>query len=365
MQNSFEKLGFQSKLDVFDIKDDLRTKNKFVDLIQNEKKIIEIETELEELDSFLKKSQSQKNLIVIFDGLDLVVKPLNWHIRIIPLINFWRNTSYSRISAKLFLRSDLFEKLSNITNVKELKNQSISIEWNQQELFSYFFKLILTSSDDLFFKYMFFTRYFTYEIVKQTQQKSSDDKQVPLDDYYLKPMVETFFGKFAGTQNDPRFGESYEWFFRNLKNANNTLSLRPFIDLLENSLNFAYSNDNIHYPILPSVYFSHGDARTKAIENHFTDLVSEKGNEDLLKVCNYIRQKKSKNVVSITNSKNDFDSILSEIIQNEKTENDTVEKLISLLTLNGIIHQQFTSKGITYSFALLYKYYLGLKGKIN
>lgn len=357
------KLGFTSEFEVLPIHNNSITRARFIEFIENEKQLIKIENELKELDNYLKRSDKKQNLVVIFDGLDQIVKPSNWHYKIVPLINYWRNHSFSKISPKLFLRSDLFEKLSNITNIKELKNQSISIEWNQQELFAYFFKLILKTSDDAFLKYMLFTKYISFELIKQIHQKSGEDNQIPLDESYLKPMVETFFGKFADSKNSPRYGESYDWFFRNLKNANNTISLRPFIDLLDNSLDYSSSSDNSKYPILPANYFVHGEARKNALSNHFDDLVKEKGNEDLEIICKYIREKKNIHHISLTNSKSDFDKLLKEIIDNNNTENKTVDQLINVLKLNGVISEQFTSKGISYSFALLYKYYLGLKSK--
>src|SRR5690606_18808483 len=95
--------------------------------------------------------------------------------------------------------------------------------------------------------------------------------------------------KYADTSNTPRFGESYDWFFKNLKNSNETISLRPFLDLLAESVNWALSEDNNEKPILPQYYYSHGRARGKAVERHFRDLANEKGNEDLNYIFNYIR----------------------------------------------------------------------------
>ena len=363
MLESEIKLGFKSAYEVLPITNDSLTRRRFLEIIQNNDLFIKIELELKELDNYLKSSIKKQNLVVIFDGLDQIVKPSNWHYKIVPLINYWRHHSFSKISPKLFLRSDLFEKLSNITNVKELKNQSISIEWNQQELFAYFFKLIFKTSGDSFLKYMLFTRYNSYELIKQINQKSGDDNQIPLDEYYLKPMVEAFFGKFADSKNSPRFGESYEWFFRNLKNANNTISLRPFIDLLDSAIDYSNSSDNSKYPILPANYYVHGEARKDALTNHFDDLITEKGNEDLNVVCKYIREKKTNQPVFLNNTKSDFDKLLKEIIEFENTENTTVDQLINMLKLNGVISEHFSSKGVSYSFALLYKYFLGLKTK--
>lgn len=85
-----------------------------------------------------------------------------------------------------------------------------------------------------------------------------------------------FFGRYADTNNSARFGESYEWFFKNLKNANDTISLRPFIDLISEALDHALTEDKTDTPILPQYFYTFGQTRSKAVENHFHDLASEK-----------------------------------------------------------------------------------------
>lgn len=363
MLESEKRLGYKSELEILPINNNAKTKKRFEDYISNDELFIKVEDELEKLEIFLKNTKNQMRLIVIFDGLDQVVKPINWHIKIVPLINYWRYHNFNRISPKLFLRSDLFEKLSNLTNIKELKNQAISIEWSQDELFGYFFKLVLTSAKDEFLRYMLFTKNNSYELINQLRQKAGKDNQLPLEEYYLRPLVKSFFGQYASADNTPRYGESYDWFYRNLKNANNTISLRPFIDLINNALNYSKSDDNSPFPILPAHYYVHGEARKTALGNHFSDLVSEQGNENLKLICDFIREKKSKSQVYLEMNKSELTNLLNEIIEFNKLEDTTVDSLIYLLKVNGIISENFRSNGITYSFALLYKYYLGLKSR--
>ena len=363
MLEAENRLGFKSKLVVNPIQSNTKTKNRFIEIIKNDDLFIQTEEDLEALDKFLIASKNQQNLIVIFDGLDQVVKPIHWHFKIVPLINYWRNHSFSRISPKLFIRSDLFEKLTNITNVKELKNQAISIEWNQEELFGYFFKLVLTTSKEEFFRYMLFTKSNTFELIQKIKQKSGLDNQIPLEAYYILPLVRSFFGQYASADNTPRFGESYDWFYRNLKNANNTISLRPFIDLLNNSIEYANNVDNSPFPILPAFYYAHGEARKISLDNHFSDLVSEQGNEVLRLICNHIREKKSTMPIYLEVRKNEMYNLLKEIITTYNLKDNTIEELLFQLKVNGIVSENFRGSGLSYSFALLYKYYLGLKSR--
>lgn len=360
--------GYISDLELHTIKDDNETARRFKETIQNDDAIIAIENDLYKLDQYLLDCQNSQ-LIIIFDELDNIVKPHKWSERISPLVNLCKKMNYSSIFPKLFLRSDLFEKISNINNKKELANRTISIEWNRQELFAYFFKLILSHSKNEFFNltkmYGYYPAFYINRVVANIA-KSGD--QPPLDDYTLKHLCATFFGKYADVNNTPRYGESYDWFFTNLKNANDTISLRPFIDLLSISVTHALNEDHSDNPILPQYYYTHGKAREHAVENHFMDLASEKGNGDLIPIFNYIRDKASIRYKKEQLTQKEFFSLLDVILVNcELEESNSRDSIIQLLELNGIIRSKFVRVGSiphkNYQFALLYKYYLGLKSR--
>lgn len=363
-----EPYGYVTDLELNTIKDDNKTAKRFKEIISNDDKIIAIENDLYKLDQYLLECQNSQ-LIIIFDELDNIVKPHKWSERISPLVNLCKKMNYSSIFPKLFLRSDLFEKISNINNKKELVNRTISIEWNRQELFAYFFKLVLSHSKEDFFKltrlYGYYPSFYINKVIANIA-KSGD--QPPLDDYTLKHLCATFFGKYADVNNTPRYGESYEWFFTNLKNANGTISLRPFIDLLSISVDHALNEDTSDSPILPQYYYTHGKAREHAVENHFMDLASEKGNGDLIPIFNYIRDKASIRYKKEQLTQKEFFSLLDDILSNCKLDdNNTRDSIIELLELNGIIRSKFVRIGSiphkNYQFALLYKYYLGLKSR--
>ena len=185
--------------------------------------------------------------------------------------------------------------------------------------------------------------------------------QPPLDEYLLRQMCGIFFGKYT-----EKYGESYDWFFRNLKNANGTISLRPFIDLLSLSIEYALENDNYDKPILHPLYYTHGSTRASAVQNHFNDLAAEEGNNDLKLIFNYIQTKAPQKYKKIQLGQSDFMALLDLIINNSgPIEHKDRDSLIELLTVNGIIRWKsvrISSKAYTnYQFALLYKYYLGLK----
>lgn len=359
--------GFVTQLETRAISDDNATAEWFRKIISDNDKIIKIENDLVKLDKYLYQS-GKVQIVIIFDDLDVIVKPDKWSERISPLINLCKKMSFNCISPKLFLRSDLFEKITNINNKNELENRTIDIEWNRQELFAYFFKLVLSNSKDKFFRLM---QLYDYPHVYTNKVKTNLTKagnQPPLDDYTLKHLCTVFFGKYADTKGSPNFGESYDWFFLNLKNANGTISLRPFIDLLTISIREALKKDKSENPILPPYYYTNGQARSEAVENHFKDLASERGNEDLIPIFDYIRDKASHRYKKVQLTQKEFFDLLDLILENcYLKDNHTKDQIIDFLTVNGIIRSKFIRLGNSvhknYQFALLYKYYLGLKSR--
>ena len=339
---------YHSSLEVVPILDDVITASRFKETIASDEKMIMIEKDLNALNLYLNSKNSK--IIIIFDELDSIVKPHMWSQRISPLINLCRRMKYDSISPKLFLRSDLYEKISNLNNKNELANRTISIEWNQEELFSYFFNLVLSKSWNEFFQlmrlYQFYPNFYINKVVKKIEDLKG---QPPLDDYVLRHLCATFFGRYADTNNSPRFGESYDWFFKNLKNANETISLRPFIDLISEALDHAFKDDDTDCPILPQYYYTFGKTSANAVEHHFRDLSSEKGNEDLVPIFDYIRAKAPSNLKREQLSQKDMFTLLDLILKEGKLkENKDRDSIISLLVVNGIIHIVFVNSSLKF-----------------
>lgn len=362
-------IDFVSNLEHFNIDDSIQSYQIFDEIIRDDNKMIIIERDLNLIDQALKE-KGGRHCIIVFDELDHIVKPHLWSDRVAPLINLCKRFTYSRIFPKLFLRSDLFEKITNVNNIQALNNRSINIEWTQEELFAYFFKLILAnSSDDFYFLMKEYNSYPSQYVNKVRKQIETLDKQPPTVEYTLKHLTSTFFGKYADVGHTPRFGESYDWFYKNLKNANNTISLRPFIDLLSESVRWATREDKTLQPILSQYYYTHGQTRGIAVQRHFNDLASEQGNGDLNYVLQYIRDDAAPKFKVLELPQREFYELLDLIIAKYEPRLDNVNKesLVELLKVNGIIADAFSRTGARnfvqkrYRFALLYKYYLGLR----
>lgn len=361
--------GYVSSIDTFSLVDDTSTLNKFLNIINDDYIIKNMEKELRELDTYLSQMGRCK-IVVLFDELDSIVSPTKWSERVAPLINFCKKMSYQNISPKLFVRSDLYEKTSGINNKNELKNRSITIEWNREELFAFFFKHLFSHSKEEFFTLVKKYKDFPNKYIKNiTTQLEKNKNQPPLDPYLLRHLCGVFFGEYADANNNSKFGESYDWFFKNLQNSNGTLSLRPFIDLIKISVEQALVEDKTERPVLSPYYYTMGRNRAKAVEHHFDDLAAESGNEDLRPIVEYIRDHAALRFKRDKLMQRDFFSLLDNILQGVTNlqNNKDRDSIIRFLEINGIISQSHISfygeAHKQYTFALLYKYYLGLRSK--
>ena len=184
----------------------------------------------------------------------------------------------------------------------------------------------------------------------------SKENQTSLDEPILRKLCWVFFGQYPDIQ---AHGESYDWLYKNVMNADETISIRPFLDLLELSIDeflndFYKDKANV---ILPEKYYTFKPVRHKAVERHFNDLVSEKGNEALGNIFDFIDKNDDYQYYQLYRS--ELYSLLDKVIQKHSLKEDQ-DELENLLIINGILKQIGNQK---YNFAFLYKYRLGLKNR--
>jgi cellulose biosynthesis protein BcsQ len=363
------KTGFQSqsKLEVKPIYNDNSTAQFLRKYILEEKLFDEIEQELYTFDQFLKRDD--RYCMIIFDRLDQVVKPALWSKAISPLIKYCQTHNFRRILPKLFVRRDLFNKIGNLTNKVALENQAIHLEWTKDELYAFFFKVIFAHSQQDFFKYISHIECVSKGKAKEIEQKlnkKNSYNQLPAEEYLLRPLVEVFFGKQVDSRGN--YGEMYDWLYKNLTNADGSISLRPFLDLIKYALEKQREMPDLNhedYPILSPQCFQ-ADVRAKAVARHFEDLAKEEGNEALSIIISDIKNDRVPQALKISPLfQNDFETLLNESIkQHDELKDKSLLELENTLVLNGIIYVRYIAGGRKkYTFAYLYKYYLGLRSK--
>lgn len=365
--------SFIPSIDSFEIRDDETTALLFEQKINDDSYIIQIEKEFNLLDQHLidQGDKLKEHLVILYDQLDEIVHPSIWNNWIPSLIDFWRNKRYNRIFGKVFIRRDLFNRLYGITNINDIDNHSIDIEWTQEEMFSYFFKLVFSQDvSSYFWDIMYIYNDYHYELIKKNRQKYNKLEQTSLDQHLLRPLAVTFFGKEVDTEGSNRMGESYDWFYKNLKNADETISLRPFIDLIKFSIDKwkekRYSNEEGVKPILFQKYYTDREVRKNAVDRHFEDIVrNEIGNKPVEYLFEYIDNHKEYQSITLKKDRfyRLFEDVISEYKDRDEMNDITPRKLEELLVTNGIIKKENYGRGDEYKFPFLYKYRLGLRGK--
>lgn len=345
-----------SSLEPFEIKES--NANKILDIINDREKISLINNDLDKLDKSLLKIN--KTIILSYDQLDFVVKPNDWNDGIAPLINYWRTNTFSKIYPKIFVRADIFvDRLTNVTNFNEIQQEkSITLEWSKEELFAYFFKYVFKVAKADFFALSYSYRgYSDSSKTKLLEIENNLDELGQIsttEEDYLRFLVENFFGKSAHRYGSGRtnFGESYDWFYRNLADAKNAISIRPFLDLLHTAINLALKprylkkekrHSSNSKQILQAYFYASNFAMSHAAERYYIDLQRDKGNEPLKFFHQYISNDGLEKFRIYEFTREQLDELLRRIIKfnNYKNEDSLKDKSVddykNLLVNNGVL----------------------------
>lgn len=338
-------------------------------IVNNNESYRRIENDLSEINENLKRED--RRLIITFDQLDNIVKPFLWNDVVAPLVKVVMRFSYDFIHPKLFLRRDLYDRLGNLTNKNSFSTRIINLEWSQNEIFSYFLKIVFNYSRDNFFEFLngsILNRSFIDQIKRKLRNKNHEHNQLPLDRYLIEPVINAFFGSPKPKRNGA-ISTAYEDLYRNIQSADKTVNLRPFIDLITNAIKEQKEKDGIRKyrkeSIIGLAYCTSSQVRKNAVVNYLEDLWNEKGNEFVKIFCldlsnNKVSSKYKKNMLN----GDDFDRLLEEIRNNNSDDpiiiNGTLEDFKQILIANKIITTYMVGSKTRYGFAYLYTSYLGI-----
>jgi len=366
-----DKLSFQYQSQLQDmikpISPDTETKKRFDEIISNDDLIIKIENDLKALDEFLHNQNI--TLFVLYDQLDNLIEPHEWGEAVSPLVDYWWDNlnRFNNISPKIFIRTDLYKRLKG-TNTSRLENNKINIEWSREEVYSFFFKLIFSEKEsfEALIEIMARTKRYDETFFKNTKKYlERNNNQLNLYRNEIEPFMTIFFGKEVRSQKGS-LGKTFDWFYFNLTNADQkSISLRPFINLVNGSIDGALSDPERHiYQIIDQKYYATRENRDNAVKQHFDDLVREDFNKDLSVIFGYLKEKGEKYKQIFL-----YKSELYEFLEKVLTENEnsldskSVEELKEILVSNGIIHENVKPDENIFYFAQLYKYWLGLQSR--
>ncbi len=333
------------------------------------KTLITIEKDISLINELLKTNN--KRLFVLYDRLDTCINPLRWNKAVSPLINYWRNNceSFSNISPKIFVRTDLFKQIEG-TNTARLENSIIHIEWSIGEVFGFFFKLIFSNeiaSNAYWAIAEKVGRDRTFIVnTKKSFEKFPCNQFKSLSIGEMAPIIRVFFGNRV-TVGEANLGTPWEYFEKELANADNTaISLRPFINTMDsNAVDKALARTERYVQngiISPEIYASKA-VREETTEKYFADLTQDAFSKDLLRFKEVIRTSDGEQFRYKALTEKQFEELItltfSRIIESDVVK--TPDDLKRLIFANGIMAEKITNKGRYYRFAPIYWYSWGLK----
>lgn len=343
---------------------------KISNIIRNDSSIDLIEEDLNQANIMLRKGD--RRLVITFDQLDNIVKPAIWDFVISPLVKLAVRFPYSNINPKLFLRRDLYDRLGNLTNKNAFSNKTINLEWSQDEIFSFFLKIVFNYAHDEFLEFLGeenrISHYLLTSISKKLTIKSKLHNQLPLDSGIIEPVINSFFG-YPRPKNNRTMSTAYIDLYRNIQSADKTVNLRPFIDLLINAINEQSEQDQSKGfrkdAIIGLAYCTSKNVRKNAVVNYLEDLWNEQGNEFIKYFCaDFSQNKISPQFKKSWLDESSFDKLILEIKENNKEDESisgsTVEQLKQVLIATKIITTYMVGNKNRYSIAYLYTNYLGI-----
>lgn len=185
---------------------------------------------VDRLDS--KLLSEDRYLFVGYDELDLLGAK-NWDVlsaAVRGLVAFWATYTrrWKRIRAKIFLRTDLFQRYATEggPDLAKIAANRVELVWNDKNLNAMLLKRIVNSSDDLY-KYVEAAR------SKIEFYKDDDLGYVPRlarsDD--IKPVIKRMAGEFMGANINK--GHTYRWLLNHIRDGRGQALPRPLVRLIE------------------------------------------------------------------------------------------------------------------------------------
>ena len=329
--------------------------------------LILIERDFAQINAYLEGRRQR--LFVLYDRLDTCINPLRWNKAVSPLINYWRNNcrSFSNISPKIFVRTDLFKQIEG-TNTERLENSIVHIEWSIGEVFGFFFKLIFSDKKASEAYWAMAEKANVDKDYIRNMRKAFDafpkNQFKSLKIAEMSPVIRIFFGSQVkvGTSN---LGTPWDYFEKELANADNSaISLRPFINTFDsNAVDKALAKTERHVlSIVSSEIYASKAVREKTTERYFDDLTRDPFSKDLIRFKEVIRTAGGEKFRFKSLTESQYEELIS-ITFGRITESVVVksqEDLKRLITANGIMAEKITTQGRSYRFAPIYWYSWGL-----
>lgn len=191
---------------------------------------------MEKLEEWLNLYQKEciirnKKITIIYDYLDSLI-PGESELRgklIAALISFWFNnlSRYKNIRAKIFLRQDIFDRevQSSLTDKVKIKNYSVELKWEYDQLLNIIWKRMLEENNSLeeYFKSVLKEKF------NLVRDKNNYLGYIPFfSDEANRIILDNLLGNYMGSNNK---AFPYNWIIYHLSDTHSNISPRSIITL--------------------------------------------------------------------------------------------------------------------------------------
>lgn len=181
-----------------------------------------------DLAQLLKKMNQQlqeKNVVVtiIYDALDRIVQSKERSRLVSTLIDMWYRYegTLQNIRSKIFLRQDIYDREVVVADKVKLKNYSVVLGWEYDQLFAMVWKRVINRSDEVknFFK----------EIAPRTLQEYDGLGSIPIlgEDENRNLLAALIGATMGGTKK----ASTYKWFRNRLADTQGIIVPRSMLDI--------------------------------------------------------------------------------------------------------------------------------------
>ncbi|MCM1283653.1 MAG: AAA family ATPase [Muribaculaceae bacterium] len=176
---------------------------------------------LEKVDQYYKEKTTV--VTIIYDALDRIVAPKKRGEFVSALIDMWykNETAMQNVRSRIFLRKDIYDREVNVPDKVKLKNYSVTIAWDYDQLFAMIWKRAISISDDV--KSL-------YEKIALKQISKVDGLgYIPnVDEVDNRRMLSALIGVKMGSGNK---ASTYNWFKNRLSDTQGVIVPRSMIDI--------------------------------------------------------------------------------------------------------------------------------------
>ncbi len=173
----------------------------------------------------INKQYQEKNIVVtiIYDALDRIVDPKDRGKFVSALIDMWyKNESVLlNIRSKIFLRKDIYDREVNVPDKVKLKNYSVTIAWEYDQLFAMVWKRAVGRSESV-------KNLYTKIMQKQIHEASGLGYIPTVNEEENRSMLSILVGAKMGSGNK---ASTYNWFKNRLSDTQGTIVPRSMIDI--------------------------------------------------------------------------------------------------------------------------------------